>query len=100
VAEQPFFVSRTTLSSAQYATETVAGFLQRLGVSEEEYEREGVFVLRSVLMNPWYERAKERGRYFLCELVEELYAAAADEFGRVLNPIEAQPKGCLARRDA
>jgi glutamate/tyrosine decarboxylase-like PLP-dependent enzyme len=80
VTDQPFFVSRTTLSSARYAPDTVADFLRRLSVPGEQYAGDGVFLLRSVLMNPWYDQAKERGRYFLSELVGELYAAAAEEF--------------------
>ncbi len=79
VTDQPYFVSRTTLSSAQYAGETVAPFLNRLGVSADEYPADGAFLLRCVLMNPWYEQAKARGRYFVSELVAELYRAAAHE---------------------
>jgi len=81
VYDQSFFVSRTTLSARQYAPATVRGFLSKLGVSEQEYEREGVFLLRSVLMNPWYDQAKLRGRFFLSELAESLYSAAGDAFG-------------------
>lgn len=80
VTDQPFFVSRTTLSRAQYSLDTVAPFLDRLGVSSKEYATEGVFLLRCVLMNPWYDQAKSRGQYFVSELVEELYRAAAEEF--------------------
>jgi glutamate/tyrosine decarboxylase-like PLP-dependent enzyme len=78
VYEQSFFVSRTMLSLKQYSLATVGGFLDRLGVRPEEYERQGVFLLRSVLMNPWYAQAKARGRYFLSELVGELHRAAGD----------------------
>lgn len=78
---QKFFVSRTTLSASQYAPSTIRGFLDRLGVDPLEYEREGVFLLRSVLMNPWYSESKKRGRFFLSEMVEELYAAAASLAG-------------------
>jgi hypothetical protein len=53
--------------------------LDRLGVSRDEFAREGVFLLRSVLMNPWYAQAKTRGRYFVSELVEELYRVASEE---------------------
>lgn len=75
----PFFVSRTSLSPRQYPISTVGNFLDRLGVSHEEYSSssEGVFLLRSVLMNPWYAFAKRRGRYYLSELVEALYAEAS-----------------------
>lgn len=76
VQEHPYFVSRTSLTPRQYAAATVGPFLRRLGVEVEEYEREGVFLLRSVLMNPWYAPAKAAGRSYLSELVEALYHAA------------------------
>jgi glutamate/tyrosine decarboxylase-like PLP-dependent enzyme len=76
VYEQRFFVSRTTLEPSRYATETVSDFLERLGVTPAEYEREGMFMLRSVLMNPWYGAAKARGRFVLSDLVAELHASA------------------------
>lgn len=76
VYDQEFFVSRTTLSPRQYRIETVTPFLDHLGVSPADFEREGVFLLRCVLMNPWYDAARERGRFFLAELVEALYASA------------------------
>jgi glutamate/tyrosine decarboxylase-like PLP-dependent enzyme len=78
VYDQKFFVSRTVLSPEQYGLHAVSDFLERLGVTGEEYRREGVFLLRTVLMNPWYEQAKSRGAYFLSDLVEELYASAEE----------------------
>lgn len=83
VTDQPFFVSRTTLSNAQYSADTVAPFLERLGVSTAEYTEHGVFLLRSVLMNPWYDQAKRRGRYFLSEMVAEMYRLADQELPRL-----------------
>jgi glutamate/tyrosine decarboxylase-like PLP-dependent enzyme len=79
VHDQTFFVSRTTLSPAQYALPTVAPFLARLGVRPDEYAAHGVFLLRSVLMNPWHTLAKHRGRHFLSELAEELHRVAGEE---------------------
>lgn len=78
VYDQKFFVSRTTLAPDRYRSETVVDFLDRLRVSKEEYERGEVFMLRSTLMNPWYDEAKRRGRYYLVDLVDELYTQAAD----------------------
>lgn len=77
VYDQRFFVSRTTLSPKQYRIETVAPFLDRLGVGNDEFTQEGVFLLRSVLMNPWYEAAKQKEKFYLSELVEELYEVAS-----------------------
>ncbi|MDX2119277.1 MAG: pyridoxal-dependent decarboxylase [Planctomycetota bacterium] len=78
VCEQNFFVSRTALGARQYSVATVGAFLDRLGVGTEEYASEGVFLLRSVMMNPWYAFAKRRGRYYLSELVGEMYRAAGE----------------------
>jgi glutamate/tyrosine decarboxylase-like PLP-dependent enzyme len=78
VYDQSFFVSRTSLSTRQYSALTVGRFLARLGVTQAEYETSGVFLLRSVLMNPWYAHAKRRARFYISELVEHLYATAQD----------------------
>jgi glutamate/tyrosine decarboxylase-like PLP-dependent enzyme len=83
VTDQPYFVSRTTLSNSQYSSSTVASFLDRLRVPEDQYLTDGVFLLRSVLMNPWYSQAKRRARYFVSEFVAELYRAAAEELAAV-----------------
>ena len=80
VTEQPFFLSRTSLSPRQYSYATVASFIERLGVQPEEYDQEGVFLLRSVVMNPWYGEAKRHGRYFISELAEAVYQAAEMAF--------------------
>ncbi|MCH7976715.1 MAG: hypothetical protein IIC18_09225 [Bacteroidetes bacterium] len=77
VYDQKYFISRTVLSASQYGTSTVADFLQRLGVTEEEYQKHGVFLLRSTLMNPWYSAAKRQGRFYLVDLVKELHKEAA-----------------------
>jgi len=77
VYDQKFFVSRTVLSATQYGTPTVAGFLQRLGVTAEAFQEHGVFLLRSTLMNPWYRAAKRQGHFYLVDLVRELHEQAA-----------------------
>lgn len=76
VYDQKFFLSRTSLTLSTYGLEAVRPFLGLLQVQEEEYGNDGVFLLRSVLMNPWYSQAKARGRFFLSELVDELYDVA------------------------
>lgn len=76
VYAQSFYVSRTTLEPQQYASATVQQFLERLGVTTDEYECDGIFLLRSVLMNPWYDAYLQRGRDMLAELVVGLFEAA------------------------
>jgi len=78
VTEQAFFLSRTSLNPGQYSLSTVSSFLNRFGVLPSEYEQEGVFLLRSVLMNPWYSEAKRRGSFFVSDLVDSLYRTAAE----------------------
>lgn len=78
VYEQEFFVSRTVLTSHNYSTQTVAPFLARLGVTEEEFQATGVLLLRSALMNPWYGLGKRRGRQYLLDLVNALHTVAAE----------------------
>lgn len=79
---QRFFVSRTMLTLQSCNAEALAPMLERLGVSRAEYEAEGLYLLRSVLMSPWYSLAKNKGRYFISELVAELHSAAAAVFSK------------------
>lgn len=80
VYAQSFFVSRTEFQHPRYSHASLAPFLAALGVTRDEFEREGVFVLRCVLMSPWYQQAKRRGRFVLSELAEALYDAAEREW--------------------
>jgi glutamate/tyrosine decarboxylase-like PLP-dependent enzyme len=77
VYDQRFFVSRSTLHISQYGLASVASVLDRLGVGAEEYREHGLFLLRSTLMSPWYGLAKEQGRFYLVDLVRELYEQAS-----------------------
>ena len=83
IYEQSFFVSRTSLSEKQYSIRTAGSFLERLQVTSADYGSQGVFLLRSVTMNPWYSFAKQKGRYYLSEMVTELYRAASEEWASI-----------------
>jgi len=96
VYTQKFFISKTWITTERYSEETLADFMKCLGVSMKEYRKEGIFVLRVVLMNPWYTLAKEKGRYFLSEFVEELYKEANSLWKSIMkeqpNKIGITPK--------
>lgn len=77
VYSHSFFISRTVLSASHYREETVRPFLERLGVTTEDYRQHGVVLLRSTLMNPWLSETRRHGRDFLVQLVAELYEKAA-----------------------
>lgn len=80
---QKFFLSRTELEHTQYAYDSIKRVFKNLGINREEYEYQGLFVLRATLMNPWYyDSAKEdqQGRktdYFL-EFFRELNEVALE----------------------
>jgi glutamate/tyrosine decarboxylase-like PLP-dependent enzyme len=74
---QPFFVSRTRFEQRQYAAESLAAMLDRIGIAPDEYRRHGLFVLRSTVMNPWYGEAEQVGVDYLRQFVHHLHEAAA-----------------------
>jgi glutamate/tyrosine decarboxylase-like PLP-dependent enzyme len=78
VYDQKFFLSRTVMTRRQYAADTVAPILSRLGVTGKQYNESGIFLLRSTLMNPWYRLAKIQGRDYLVAMVSELYKTASE----------------------
>jgi tyrosine decarboxylase len=77
-AAQPFFVSRTRFEEQQYQAASLAPLLDRLGVGVEEYQREGLFVLRSTVMNPWHQEAQLAGIDYLFEFLGFLHRVAAE----------------------
>jgi len=78
---QPFYVSRTRFEEGQYAYQSITAVLRRMGVtcSRQEYAQQGVFVLRSTVMNPWYYRAEHEGMNYLYSFVKFLHGIANDE---------------------
>lgn len=86
IHSKSFFVSRTTLAPNQYSVEATREFLSKLGVTEAEFAESGVFLLRSVLMNPWYELAAQKGNAVLEQLVDYLFEKA----DALLEPMRAK----------
>jgi hypothetical protein len=77
-AAQPFFISRTRFEDQQYRAATLHGLLDRLAIREEDYIREGLFVLRSTVMNPWHGEAQQAGMDYLYEFVRFLHRVTAE----------------------
>ena len=75
---QPYFVSRTRLEDEQYAQKTMAPVFARIPVAPDGYRVEGLFVLRSVVMNPWYFAAANAGMDYLLGLVKHLHTVTRD----------------------
>lgn len=77
-AAQPFFVSRTRFEERQYRGATLRHLLGRLEIAEEAYAKEGLFVLRSTVMNPWHSEAQQAGMDYLYEFVRFLHRVTAE----------------------
>lgn len=66
---QEFFVSRTTFNESQYDFDSIKKLLEKLNISEDEYKTEGLFVLRSTVMNPWHWNAQLAGMDYFKEFL-------------------------------
>jgi len=76
---QSFFVSKTTLKPPEYPWGLMEGILKRLGVNpvKDEYESDGLVVLRSAVMNPYLHiTTRGGGQDLLREFLQELADAA------------------------
>lgn len=79
-AAQPFFISRTRFEERQYGARTLKHLLDRLAIAEDDYRCEGLFVLRSTVMNPWHSEARLAGIDYLYEFVRFLHRVTAESF--------------------
>ena len=82
-----FFVSRTHLGPEQYGWESVKEVITEAGFTEAEYLSEGLFVLRSVVVNPWLSMSREKGIDYLGQFVEFLTEKAS----AVILEMKAEP---------
>jgi len=63
---QPFFLSRTRFYAPRYSGHAISDLCRRADLRAEEYENEGIFVLRATVMTPYITLAAEsenRTRY-------------------------------------
>ncbi len=84
---QPFFLSKTIFKPPKYPFKALRSFFKRafprarLADLEREYEEEGLFVLRAVVMNPYIWPLYKRGQ----DLMEEFMRRAAEAAERALR---------------
>ena len=76
---QEFFVSRTILGKEQYSSDSLTNLLERFGFTSADYEANGIFVLRSVVMSPWHHLAEKAGKNYLYDFLVELHRVAREE---------------------
>lgn len=77
-----FLVSRTTFEKQQYTGDSIKEILRKLRVDKRDYDRKGLIVLRSVIMNPHYHTANDEvpGIDYLLEFVQHLHRTAREVF--------------------
>ena len=73
-----FFLSRTRFTSEQYSYESIKKLLENNYIKKEEYEKEGLFIIRATLMNPWhYNQEPDKTDYYF-EFFEEFNKVIVD----------------------
>ena len=80
---QEFFVSRTTITPDQYSADSIGTILEKFGLTAEDYEQNGIFVLRSTVMNPWHHLAAQQGKDYLFEFLANLHQNARQIFSQI-----------------
>lgn len=70
---QEFFVSRTRFTREQYSAHSLGRVLERIGVTEQDYEAHGIFVLRATIMHALYAEAERQGSDYLYEFLKYLH---------------------------
>ena len=81
---QPFFLSNTTFSHPFYSYTALSNFFKRCGVkcTQEDYETQGLTVLRATLMNPYLWAYKE---YKNLDLVREFMLNLHNEIKKIVD---------------
>lgn len=90
---QPYFVSRTRFDREQYNASSISSVLKLVGASESEYSRVGLFVLRSVVMNPWHYLAEKASMNYLLGFIEYLHEVATWRVQEVYDEWSGAGKG-------
>jgi hypothetical protein len=71
-----YFVSSTAFEKEQYTSQSIEFVLNYLHVSLREYDEQGLIVLRSTVMNPFYYTAQHEGLDYLADFVKHLHWVA------------------------
>jgi glutamate/tyrosine decarboxylase-like PLP-dependent enzyme len=79
-SSQPYYVSRTRFENEQYSAKSLKKILELINISVSEYKKEGIFVLRSTVMNPWYYEAQNAGLDYLYDYVVFLHKIANEAY--------------------
>lgn len=82
---QEYFISHTHFFSIRYPYQSISHLLANIDSPLKEYETHGLFLLRSVIINPWLSPAREKGTDHLRNLAGSLYTVARREYRLLIN---------------
>lgn len=66
-----FFLSRTRFTAEQYSYDSISKILEENHIQKDQYEKEGLFILRATLMNPWHYKQKSDNIDYYFEFFKE-----------------------------
>ena len=78
-----FFLSRTRFTDEQYSYSSISKIFEDNLIKKEQYEKEGLFILRATLMNPWHynQNSDDTDLYF--EFFKEFNNKIIDEINKI-----------------
>lgn len=82
---QEYFISHTHFFPSHYPFGSVSHLVDHFESARKQYEQNGLFILRSVIINPWLDPARKKHTDHLQNLVSQLYGAAKVEFQKTGN---------------
>lgn len=74
-----YFISHTHFFPSHYTFNSVDHLLADVPDAERAYAENGFFILRSVILNPWLDAAREKNTDHLEMLIRKLYEVAEEE---------------------
>ena len=78
-----FFLSRTRFTSEQYSYNSIKKLLENNYIKKDDYEKEGLFIIRVTLMNPWhYNQEPDKTDYYF-EFFEEFNKVIVDNINEL-----------------
>ncbi len=89
---QNYFISHTQFFPSQYPYSSVESILAKIQTTVEDYDRNGLFVLRSVIMNPWIRPAREKGFDYLQDALNNIQSTALKVYAKMELDIDAVMK--------
>jgi glutamate/tyrosine decarboxylase-like PLP-dependent enzyme len=83
-----YFISQTAFEQEQYTSQSIAFVLNYLHISPQEYDKHGLIVLRSTVMNPLYYTAQQEGMDYLADFVKHLHKVTRIVIPQIYELIE------------